>query len=317
MKVHTRLPEGIVFLVVLFVSLGSSVPLAAQMGGGGTGMTGPSDWMSGGIIVPTGVRNDGKNGAFFQTDLWIRCQTLPTSATLYFHASDAASSSPAATFPITLTQPVTYLPDIVSTTFGLSKASGNIRIVAQNPVSAVARVYNSAAGGAFGLALMAMPSTMSLQSMPMMGGSYGTDDFAMYMVGLLPQPGNRVNVAVVNANAGAVSGVVEILDGDGSSPTGTGPASLSFSIQGYSSHQFDDVLANVHSKSGTDATLQIRVRLNQGSSGMVMAYAVVNDNTTNDGYVVMGNMMNGGRGMGGGMGSGTGMGGGRGMGGGH
>jgi hypothetical protein len=34
---------------------------------------------------------------------------------------------------------------------------------------------------------------------------------------------------------------------------------------------------------------------------MVMAYAVVNDNTTNDGYVVMGNMMNGGRGMGGGM----------------
>jgi hypothetical protein len=31
---------------------------------------------------------------------------------------------------------------------------------------------------------------------------------------------------------------------------------------------------------------------------MVMAYAVVNDNTTNDGYVVMGNMMNGGRGMG-------------------
>jgi hypothetical protein len=31
---------------------------------------------------------------------------------------------------------------------------------------------------------------------------------------------------------------------------------------------------------------------------MVMAYAVVNDNTTNDGYVVMGTMMNGGRGMG-------------------
>jgi hypothetical protein len=36
---------------------------------------------------------------------------------------------------------------------------------------------------------------------------------------------------------------------------------------------------------------------------MVMAYAVVNDNTSNDGYVVMGSMMNGGRGMGGGMGT--------------
>jgi hypothetical protein len=286
------------------------MPLAAQMGGGSTGMSGPSDWMSGEIIMPTGVRADGKGGAFFQTDLWIRCQTVPTTATLYFHAADAPSASPTASAPITLTLPVTYLPDVVSATFGLSKAAGNIRIVAANPVSAVARVYNNASGGAFGVALMGMPSAMSLQSMPMMGGSYGMDDFAMYMLGLLPEPGNRVNVAVINTSSATVSGVVEILDGDGSTPAGTGPASVSFAIQGYSSHQFNDVLANVHSKSGNDATLQIRVRMNQGATGMVMAYAVVNDNVTNDGYVVMGNMMNGGRGMGGGMGSGTGMGGG-------
>jgi hypothetical protein len=59
------------------------------------------------------------------------------------------------------------------------------------------------------------------------------------------------------------------------------------------------VLLNVHSRFGAgDTGLQIRVRLNQGSTGMVMTYAVVNDNATNDGYVVMGNMMNGGRGMG-------------------
>ena len=38
--------------------------------------------------------------------------------------------------------------------------------------------------------------------------------------------------------------------------------------------------------------------------GMVMAYAVVNDNLTNDGYVVMGNMMNSGLGMGSGSGMG-------------
>lgn len=286
-------------LLSLAAGLGAAYPLDAQMGGGsGTGMTGPSDWMSGEIIVPTGVRNDGKNGAFFQTDLWIKCQTLPTSATLYFHSSDATSSSPAATFPITLTKPITYLPDVVAATFGLSEASGNIRIVAASAISATARVYNNAGGGAFGLALMGMPSGMSLQSMPMSGGPFGMDDFAMYMVGLLPQPGNRVNVAVLNTNSTTVSGIVEILDGDGSLPTGTGSAPLSFTIQGYSSHQFNDILANVHSKTGNDATLQVRVRLNQGSSGMVMAYAVVNDNATSDGYVVMGNMMNGGRGMG-------------------
>jgi hypothetical protein len=267
-------------------------------GGGGTGMNGPADWMSGEIIVPSGARTDGQGGAFFQTDLWIRCQTVPTTATLYFHAADAPSATPTASSPITLTQPVTYLPDVISTTFGLSKAAGNIRIVAANPVSAVARGYNAGGGGAFGVALMGMPSAMSLQSMPMMGGSYGMDDFAMYMLGLLPEPGNRVNVAVINTNSTTVSGVVEILDGDGSVPAGTGPTSLSFTIQGYSSHQFNRVLDNAHSKSGNDATLQIRIRMNQGSTGMVMAYAVVNDNVTNDAYVVMGNMMNGGRGMG-------------------
>ncbi len=289
------------FLFAMILLVPFAGPAAAQMGGGGTGMNGPSDWMSGDIIVPTGVRADGKNGAFFQTDLWIRSRTVPLTVLLYFYASDAATSDPAASSSLTLTQPVTYLPDVLSTTFGLAKASGNIRIVAPGPVSATARVYNDASGGAFGLALMGMPSTMSLQSMPMMGGPIPVDEFAMYMLGLLPQPGNRVNVAIVNTSATPVSGVVEILDADGSTPSGTVPTTLSFKIQGYSAHQFNDVLANVHSKSGNDATLQARVRLDQGSAGMVMAYAVVNDNVTNDGYVVMGTMMNGGLGMGNGM----------------
>jgi hypothetical protein len=200
---------------------------------------------------------------------------------------------------MTLSQPVVYLADILSATFGVTKGAGNIRIVAGAPISAVIRVYNNGGGGAFGLSFMGMPSTMSLQSMPMMGGSFGMDDFAMYMLGLLPEPGNRVNVSVVNTNSTTVNGVVEVLDSDGSTPTGTGVTSFPFQITGYSSHQFNDVLLNVHSRFGSgDTGLQVRVRLNQGSAGMVMAYAVVNDNTTNDGYFVMGNMMNGGRGMG-------------------
>ena len=282
--------------ISLLLLLGTVLPAAAQTGGM---QNGPFDGMSSGIVVPAAVRADGKNGAFFQTDLWIRCRTVPVAATLYFHAADAASATPAVTVPITLTQPVTYLPDVLSATFGVSKGAGNIRVVAGAPVSAVVRVYNNGGGGAFGLSFMGMPSTMSLQSMPMMGGSFGMDDFAMYMLGILPEPGNRVNVSVVNTNSGTVNGFVEILDSDGSTPSGTGVTSLPFQIAGYSSHQFNGVLANIHSRFGSgDTGLQVRVRLNQGSTGMVMAYAVVNDNTTNDGYVVMGNMMNGGRGMG-------------------
>lgn len=282
--------------VLLLVLLGLALPAAAQMGGM---QNGPFDGMSSEIVVPAAVRVDGKNGAFFQTDLWIRCQTVPVAATLYFHSADAASAAPAVTIPMMLTQPVTYLPDLLSATFGVPKGAGNIRIVAGAPVSAVIRVYNNGGGGAYGLSFMGMPSTMSLRSMPMMGGSFGMDDFAMYMLGLLPEPGNRVNVNVVNTNSTAVDGVVEILDSDGSAPSGAGVTSLPFSIAGYSSHQFNGVLANVHSRFGTgDTGLQVRVRLTQGSTGMVMAYAVVNDNATNDGYVVMGTMMNGGRGMG-------------------
>jgi hypothetical protein len=286
-------PAGRISLLLL---LGMVLPAAAQTGGM---QNGPFDGMSSDIVVPAAVRVDGKNGAFFQTDLWIRCKSVPVSATVYFYSADAATSSPTATVPITLTQPIVYLPDVLSATFGVSKGAGNIRIVAGSSVSAVIRVYNNGGGGAYGLSFMGMPSTMSLQSMPMMGGSYGMDDFAMYMLGLLPGPGNRVNVSVVNTSSGTVNGVVEVLDSDGSAPSGTGATSLPFSIAGYSSHQFNDVLLNLHSRFGSnDAGMQIRVRLNQGSTGMVMAYAVVNDNATNDGYVVMGNMMNGGRGMG-------------------
>ncbi len=282
------------FALLLF--LGVAVPAAAQTPGM---QSGPFDGMSSDIVVPAAVRVDGKNGAFFQTDLWIRCKTSPVSATLYFYPADAATSSPAVTVPMTLSQPVVYLADILSTTFGVTKGAGNIRIVASGPVSAVIRVYNNGGGGAYGLSFMGMPSTMSLQAMPMMAGSYGMDDFAMYMLGLLPGPGNRVNVSVVNTTAGMANGFVEVLDADGSAPTGTGVTTMPFSIAGYSSHQFNDVLFNLHSRFGSnDAGMQVRVRLNQGSTGMVMAYAVVNDNATNDGYVVMGNMMNSGRGMG-------------------
>src|ERR1700687_3596384 len=106
--------------LALLLLLAVGVPAAAQMGGM---QNGPFDGMSSDIVVPAAVRVDGKNGAFFQTDLWIRCRTVPVAATLYFYAADAASAAPAVTVPMTLTQPVVYLPDILSATFGVSKGA--------------------------------------------------------------------------------------------------------------------------------------------------------------------------------------------------
>jgi hypothetical protein len=282
-----------------------SLPVHAQMGGGG-GTGGPGDGMTNGtedLVIPAGVRGAGKLSSFFITDLWIKASGTGT-ATLYFHAADSASSSPTATATVNITQPITYLPDVLQTNLGLSSGAGAIRVSAGFSVSATVRVYNQSGAGAYGLAFMGMPSRFGMTSMPS-SGSHGMDEYAMYMLGLLPEPGNRVNVNVVASASTGATGVVEIVDADGSTPNGSGTKSFPFSLAGYSSHQFNDVLANVHSKfPAGDAGLQIRVKMTQGGAGMVMAYAVVNDNTTNDGYVVMGSMMNGGRGMGGGMGTG-------------
>lgn len=302
-----KLVQQILGAAVILVAL-TGTPAAGQMGGGGMG--GPTDGMTNGsedLIIPAGVRGDGRNGAFFVTDVWIKAAATG-QVTLAFHAADAATSTPA-TATLNLTQPVTYLPDVIQATFGLPAAFGNIRVTASFAVSAMARVYNRTGAGAYGLAFMGMPARMSMAAMPM-SGSFGMDDFTMYMLGLLPQPGNRVNVNVVNTTATAVSGVVEIVDADGSVPAGSGPKTYPFSLAGFSSHQFNDVLADLRSRfPNGDAGLQVRVRLSQGSPGAIVAYAVVNDNLTNDGYVVMGSMMNGGRGMGAGM-TGGGMGGG-------
>lgn len=287
-----------VLLVALAAVALSDRPAAAQMGGGG--MNGPIDGMTSGsedLIIPAGVRGEGRNGAFFVTDLWIKA-TATGQATLGFYAADATSAVPAATASVTLTQAVTYLPDVLQASFGLPAAFGSLRVTASVPISATVRVYNRTGAGAYGLAFMGMPARMAMTSMPM-AGTHGMDDFAMYMLGLLPQPGNRVNVMVVNTAPVATKGVVEVVDADGSAPAGSGSRSYAFTLAGYSSHQFNDVLADVRSKAPNgDAGLQVRVRLDQGSPGTVMAYAVVNDNLTNDGYVVMGSMMNGGRGMG-------------------
>ncbi|MDX9734354.1 MAG: hypothetical protein RBU36_09525 [Thermoanaerobaculia bacterium] len=280
-------------------------PALAQMGGGGM-WNGPGDHMTNGseaLIVPAGVRGDGKNGAFFVTDLWIRARGTGT-ATLSFHPANAASADPAVTTTVALSQPVTFLPDLLSAQLGLAKAFGNVRITATVPIAAVARVYNQSGAGAYGLAFMGMPQRMSLTAMPM-AGTWDDRQFEMVMLGLLPQPGARVNATVVNTTATTVTGTLDVVDADGSAPAGTGPKSWPFRIAGYSSTQVDDVLAGVASRFPSGgAGLQLRVRLDRGASGMVMAYAVVNDNLTNDGYVVMGNMMNSGQGMGSGSGMG-------------
>lgn len=46
------------------------------------------------------------------------------TATLAFHPANAVSAEPAVTTTVTLSQPVTFLPDLLSAQLGLTKALG-------------------------------------------------------------------------------------------------------------------------------------------------------------------------------------------------
>lgn len=256
-------------------------------GNGGVNM------MSTEILAPAAGRGDGAGGSFWRTDLWLK-STAGSTVTLLFHANDSSTDSPTATAQVVLPTAVTFLPDVLKNTLGLEQAFGNIVIRGSKPVSATIRAYTLSGNGAYGSAFMAMPTSMAMRGSG--GPMHDNDLYQLYVTGLQPQPRARVNAMVTNAGSVPVSGTVEVIDADGQPPLG-GTTQHPFSLRAYSSHQFGDVLAGVTSRYGDGSAMQLRVRLADGSNGMVMVLASVIDNATNDTYTVMGSMMNGGIGM--------------------
>lgn len=260
--------------------------LHAQMGGGS--QTGPVNMMSGELLAPAAGRGAGAAGSFWRTDLWLK-SAAGSVVTMDFHPNDSATDAAAATAQVTMTSPVMFLPDVLKNNFALDSGFGNIVIRGSQPVSATIRAYTSAGNGAYGSAFMAMPTSMAMRGSG--GTMMGNDDYQVYMTGLLPEPRARVNAMVTNAGATPISGTLEVLDADGQPALG-GTTSFPFSLRAYSSHQFGDVLNGLTSRFGDGSGLQLRMRLGDGSTGMVMMLASVVDNVTNDTYTVMGNMMN-------------------------
>ncbi len=272
------MPRPLVLAACLLLVTG--VSLAAGPVGG------PVNMISTDIMVPAAGRGPGAAGSFWVTDLWIRCPA-GGDATLEFHGLDSPSAAPLVTATVHMSQPVVYIADVIKTAFGMDSGFGNIRIRSANPATATLRLYSPGGGGSYGFAFMGMPASMGMGSSSMMGGD---DTHRMYVQGLLPQPQARVNVMVMNTGSLPIQGTVEVLDSDGGAPA-TGPVSLRFSIQPYSGHQFNNVLSGVHSRFIDDMGLQLRIEMDDQTQGMMMSLATVTDNMTNDGYVVMGSMM--------------------------
>ena len=273
------------FLVSLIAMLALSAS-AQMMGNGSSGL---SNMMSRELLAPAAGRGPGAAGSFWKTDLWVK-SAPGTTVTLEFHISDSATDAAAATARVVVDHGVLFLPDVMKSTFNLDQGFGNIVLRASNALSAQIRVYTSSGTGAYGASFMAMPTSMSMRGS---GGMMDGDDlYQLYVLGLQPVPRFRVNVNISNAGSSAISGVADILDADGLAPNGS-PVSLPFSIRAYSSHQFGNVLAGLTSRLGDGSAMQLRVRLNDGSTGMMMVIVSVVDNDTNDTYTIVGSMMDG------------------------
>jgi len=265
-----------------------AIPVLAHGPGSDGSPVGPINMASDVLVAPAAGRGIGAHESLWITDLWIRGE-VGDLVTLELHAMDAPSAEPMATTTVPLTRPVVYLPDVVRNQFGFDRAFGNIVIRSGNGdgIGGTIRVYDDSPSGTYGFSLMAMPASMGMGAYDMMGDR---DEHRFYIQGLLPEPQARVNVRVTNPGEETIQGTVEVIDADGGVPA-TGAKVLPFTISGWSAHQFDDVLAGVHSRFGTDEGLQIVVELDDSSPGMMMVLTSVVDNATNDAYTVMGNMM--------------------------
>jgi hypothetical protein len=277
-------------LLAFATSLFLVVPLSAQMTGNG-----PTNMMSNEILAPAAGRGPGAAGSFWRTDLWLK-SAAGSTVTLEFHPNDSTTDAAAATAKVTMSSQVMYLPDVLKNNLAIDQAFGNIVVRGTQPVSATIRAYTAAGSGSYGSAFMAMPTSMAMR------GSGGTmmdnDQYQLYVTGLQPEPRARVNAMVTNSGSVPISGTVDVLDADGQPALG-GTTSFPFTLRAYSSHQFGNILDGLTSRYGDGSGMQLRLRLADGSTGMVMMLASVVDNVTNDTYTVMGNMMNGGGGNGG------------------
>lgn len=128
-------------LLVSTMSVLLSIPLSAQMSGGG-----PSNMMSTEILALAAGRGPGAEGAQWRTDLWLK-SVAGSTVTLEFHPNDSATDAAAATASVTMTSPVMYLQDVLKNTFGLDQAFGNIVIRGTKAVSATLRVYTTTGVG--------------------------------------------------------------------------------------------------------------------------------------------------------------------------
>lgn len=234
-----------------------AVPLAAA----------PAGHLEG--YLPMAAQLSGKYGSFWTTDVWIYTESA-TTVNLWYNPSGHDNTG-VQSVVVPLTQPVTYLPDIVGTTFNAAGTKGSVHYLANGLVEVVSKTWTPGpAGGTYGVVADGVPVAMA--STPGAG-----PDGSLRMLAN-QTPGFRVNLGLMNVTGSPAAVTVEIFTADGLPAPGT--SSFNVTLQPYDMQEKDDILAGLGA--GSRQGLVVRASVS-GGDGAILAYLTEVDNTTNSG----------------------------------
>lgn len=227
----------------------------------------PSGHLEG--YVPAVASLTGKFSSFWSTDVWIYTQSA-TKINLWYNKSGQDNTN-VQSVVVPLTQPVTFLPNIVVNTFQSPGTKGSLHYLADGKVEVVTKTWAPGpAGGTYGQISDGIPAAMA--SVP---GS-GPDGSLRMMVN--QTPGFRVNLGLVNVSGSPATVTVEVFTSDGQPAPGT--SSFTVALQPYDMQQKDDILAGL--PAGSRQGLIVRASVSSGD-GAILGYLSEVDNTTNSG----------------------------------
>jgi hypothetical protein len=105
--------------------------------------------------LPSAAHAPGRFGSFWTTDLWIYQQGAST-VHLWFNRAGEDNTA-VESVVVTLANPVTHFPDVVSTLFG-TDGMGSIHYLADGPVTVTSRTWTTEpGGGSYGQTIVGAP----------------------------------------------------------------------------------------------------------------------------------------------------------------
>jgi hypothetical protein len=218
-------------------------------------------------ILPSAAHAPGRFGSFWTTDVWIYQQGAST-VHLWFNPSGQDNTA-VESLVVTLADPVTHLPDVVSTLFG-TDGVGSIHYLADGPVTVTSRTWTTEpGGGSYGQTIVGVPVSQSSVD--------GTGQAGALRMVVDQSVDFRANLGLVNISGVGATVSVEIFTADGEDAPGN--SSFTVDLAPFAMTQLNDVLARLGDGERRGLIIRAAVVSQQGA---ILAYLSEVDNRTND-----------------------------------